>query len=286
MKNNSQVAPMQQSCIVSTPNKDYRAPQPVPRTSSSGSFVGSTRPTQSLPEKPTRFASPPTKSSPAPQIIPSKSQPKVYPEGHESGSSQSSPISFSMMDSRNLNYTSSASNNSAKAPFPMQQPGYRQYSSDSEYHHPGRSKSAASTDSAYSSNTSTQNGPDCGVVVPRRSSPLQAHSQASPLGHVPSPAYPMYNSPMALSSPSPLQQHGDSNGNQCTTVGYKATLPQQVAPPSPLDVTVSRPASQGQAVYPSVITRALATESNKVTYSADSRAYERQGEFADKQQVK
>lgn len=48
----------------------------------------------------------------------------------------------------------------------------------------------------------SSNGSECNVAVPRRPSPLQAHSQASPLGHAPSPAYPMYNSPMnSMSSP-------------------------------------------------------------------------------------
>ncbi|KAJ8944378.1 hypothetical protein NQ318_017697 [Aromia moschata] len=82
-------------------------------------------------------------------------------------------------------------------------------------------------------------------VVPRRPSPLQAHSQASPLGHAQSPAYPMYNSPMnSISSP----QQSSSN---------------QVAPPSPLDVSVPRPSSQtGNVAYPSVITRALNPDKN------------------------
>ncbi|KZC12552.1 Glutamine and serine-rich protein 1 [Dufourea novaeangliae] len=153
-----------------------------------------------------------------------------------------------------------------------------QQRSDSEYHHSGRSKSTASTDSAYSSNNSAQSGPDCSVVVPRRPSPLQAHSQASPLGHVPSPAYPMYNSPMAaMSSPSPLQQHAENNGNQCASgPPYKGTVQQQVTPPSPLDVTVPRPASQGQVVYSSVITRALGTTETKTTYNADNKTYDRQ----------
>lgn len=93
------------------------------------------------------------------------------------------------------------------------------------------------------SDYSNSNGPDCNVVVPRRPSPLQAHSQASPLGHAPSPAYPMYNSPMSSIS-SPQQSN-------------------QVTPPSPLDVSVPRPNSQtGSVAYPSVITRALNTDKN------------------------
>lgn len=232
-------------------------------------------------------------------------------QGHDN--SQSSPISF-IMDGRNLNYATNnitncnntsgkltsnqrTSSNGNLQSHPQQQQqqqqqtfhvlnqqqqqqqttSYRHYlagsTSDTEYHHSGRSKSATSTDSAYSSNTSTQNGPDCSVVIPRRPSPLQAHSQASSLGHVPSPAYPMYNSPI-----SPLQQHAENNGNQCTSgAPYKSGV-QQVTPPSPLDVTVSRPASQGQVAYSSVITRALGTtENNKAaTYNTESKTYERQ----------
>lgn len=62
-------------------------------------------------------------------------------------------------------------------------------------------------------------------------------------GHAQSPAYPMYNSPMnSISSP----QQSSNN---------------QVAPPSPLDVSVPRPSSQtGSIAYPSVITRALNPE--------------------------
>lgn len=181
------------------------------------------------------------------------------------------------MDSRNLSYNTSkqqTANGTIQyiSQQPQQQSSCRHYSSttDAEYHHPARSKSAASTDSAYSSNTS-QNGPDCAVVVPRRPSPLQAHSQASPLGHVPSPAtYPMYNSPMAsMSSPSSLQQPL-SDGSASTP--YKTgNLQQQMTPPSPLDVSVTRsPSQQGQVGYSSVITRALgANENNKTSFSAD-----------------
>ncbi|XP_033210654.1 uncharacterized protein LOC117168873 isoform X2 [Belonocnema kinseyi] len=342
-----QTAPLlhQQSCIVSTPSnpssKEYRIPQPGSRTVAPTTvFINATArpaPSQIQAKQPSRnsnFASPPNKTpSNSQQTIQTKAQSKVYPElashndhrraDHEN--SQSSPISFSIMDSRNMNYASNTTTNCNNTTnkissdqrtqnnnlqhtqqfhvlnqqqqqatrFETTTTTYRHYSgstSDSEYHHPGRSKSAASTDSAYSSNTSTQNGPDCGVVVPRRPSPLQAHSQASPLGHVPSPAYPMYNSPMAtMSSPSPLQQHGENNGNQCASgATYKTGIQQQITPPSPLDVTVPRPSSQGQVAYSSVITRALgSTENNKTTYNTESRTYERQQEFpqTQKQQV-
>ncbi|XP_063978582.1 uncharacterized protein LOC135163252 isoform X2 [Diachasmimorpha longicaudata] len=291
-------SPLQQSCIVSAQTnpsgKDYRL-QGTPRTPTT-IFQGA-----SAQEKPRIFGSSPGKTTTG--SVPTKAQSKVYPDMVTSElrrdpiteSSQSSPISFSMMDTRSMNYapTTTTSNTpklqSQRTPpnpgIPTQQyhvlnqqtPGqtsYRHYTGpqgDPEYHHP-RSKSAASTDSAYSSNTS-QNGPDCGVVVPRRPSPLQAHSQASPLGHVPSPAYPMYNSPMAsMSSPSPLQH---DTVNQCSNANYKGS--QQVTP-TPLDVTVPRPASQGQVGYPSVITRALGPGETKSF--ADNR-YERQ-EFGQK----
>ncbi|XP_077282742.1 uncharacterized protein LOC143908809 isoform X1 [Temnothorax americanus] len=333
----------QQSCIVSTPSnssgKEYRIPQPSSRSTTSTTIFlsapvrsGSAQVIQD--KQGTRngnFASPnkTVSATTTQQNIQTKGQTKIYPDlgshgiehrrneqqGHDN--SQSSPISFSIMESRNLSYTTNSTTNcnntngklttnqrtSSNLQHSQQQQqqqqqtfhvlnqqqqqqqqttSYRHYltgsTSDTEYHHPGRSKSATSTDSAYSSNTSTQNGPDCSVVVPRRPSPLQTHSQASPLGHVPSPAYPMYNSPLAtMSSPSPLQQH-ETNGSQCTNgASYKGGVTQQVAPPSPLDVTVPRPASQGQVAYSSVITRALGTtENNKTAYSAESKTYERQ----------
>ncbi|KAM0729784.1 Glutamine and serine-rich protein 1 [Formica fusca] len=328
----------QQSCIVSTPNnasgKEYRIPQPPSRSTasttiflSSSARSGSTQAVQQDKQGTRNFASPPNKAATATaqQNIQTKAQTKIYPElgshgvehrrNEQHDNNQSSPISFSIMDNRNLNYAANNSTNcnnssgkltnSQRTPsnsnlqsHPQQQQqqqqafhvlnqqqqqatSYRHYltgsgTNDTEYHHPGRSKSATSTDSAYSSNTSTQNGPDCSVVVPRRPSPLQAHSQASPLGHVPSPAYPMYNSPMAtMSSPSPLQQHTENNGNQCTNAAqpYKGGVQQQVTPPSPLDVTVPRPSSQGQVAYSSVITRALgtSTENSKTAYNAESK---------------
>lgn len=325
----------QQSCIVSTPSnssgKEYRISQPSSRSTTSTTIFLSAQvrsgSTQVIQDKQgTRngnFASPPNKASatPAQQNIQTKAQTKIYPDlgnhgiehrrneqqGHDN--SQSSPISFSIIEGRNLSYTANSTNcnntngkltsnqrtssNSNLQSLPQQQTfhvlsqqqqqtTYRHYltgsTSDTEYHHTGRSKSATSTDSAYSSNTSTQNGSDCSVVVPRRPSPLQTHSQASPLGHVPSPAYPIYNSPMAtISSPSPLQQH-ETNGNQCAnTAPYKGGVTQQIAPPSPLDVTVPRPVSQGQVAYSSVITRALGTtENNKTAYNAESKTYDRQ----------
>ncbi|XP_003701482.2 uncharacterized protein LOC100883544 isoform X2 [Megachile rotundata] len=341
----------QQSCIVSTPNntvsKEYRIPQPPARSVTSTTIFLNTSvrsvSSQVQDKQPARnFASPPNKViSTSQQSIQTKAQTKIYPElsthnehrqnetSHDN--TQSSPISFSIMDSRGLNYTAgnnttctntggklgnnqrtqSNSNlqthpqqtqqqqqqqqqqfhvlNQQQQQQQQQQTSYRHYltgaANDSDYHHSGRSKSTTSSDSAYSSNNSSQNGPDCGVVVPRRPSPLQAHSQASPLGHVPSPAYPMYNSPMATisSSPSPLQQHTE-NGNQCVSgPPYKGSVQQQVTPPSPLDVTVPRPASQGQVVYSSVITRALGTTENKSNYNADSKNYDRQQDFSQTQ---
>ncbi|XP_008559916.1 putative uncharacterized protein DDB_G0277255 isoform X1 [Microplitis demolitor] len=312
----------QQSCIVSTSNIDHRVPQ---THSSPVSTIF-----QSTGGRPTAIHTQDKNSVVQnPQPVQTKAQTKSYADigNHDHQrtdtsleASQSSPISFSMMDARTLNYAPSTPNNCASnasgkittstqrtppntnlhqqqqyhvinqqqsqqpaLPPQQQTTPYRHYStgsqSESEYHHPGRSKSAASTDSAYSSNTSTQNGPDCGVVVPRRPSPLQAHSQASPLSHVPSPAYPMYNSPMAaMSSPSPLPQHGDNSAsNQCANAQTYKAIQQQVTPPSPLDVSVSRPASQGQVAYSSVITRVLGTSDNtKANYSAENRSYEHQ----------
>lgn len=261
----------QQSCIVSSPSntpvasKEYRIPQAPARSIFLNSPVPPTL-NRSVDKSTVRsaaanFVPPPTKQQQqqqnTQQQIQTKAQTKIYPELNnqterqrttEESQSQSSPISFSIMDAPGrLHYSGSNSSskssgrNSAQFQHTINQQSstYRHYqagtNTDTEYH---RNKSSGE----YSNN----NGPDCGVVVPRRPSPLQAHSQASPLGHVPSPAYPMYNSPMnSISSP----QQNSSN--------------QQVAPPSPLDVSVPRPSSQASSVaYPSVITRALGNEKN------------------------
>ncbi|XP_050506722.1 daf-12-interacting protein 1 isoform X2 [Diabrotica virgifera virgifera] len=237
---------IQQSCIVSSPSttvaKEYRVPQAPARTT----FLTSPNASRTTIEK--AFASPPSKqqASPVQQQIQTKAQTKIYSElgnqqerqrpSNEETQSQSSPISFSIMDAPGrLNYT--GSNSSGKRP-PQFPHNYRHYQQQQQPQ--GSSNSEEFQRPKSGSDYNNSNGPDCNVVVPRRPSPLQAHSQASPLGHAQSPAYPMYNSPMnSISSP----QQSSSN---------------QVAPPSPLDVSVPRPSSQTSNVaYPSVITRAL-----------------------------
>nr|CAD7438022.1 unnamed protein product [Timema bartmani] len=325
----------QQSCIVSTASstptsKDYRIPQPPSRSSTTSIFLTAAQPTargasSQSSEKQSRsaqqqqnFVPPTSKSSAAAHhSIQTKAQSKIYPELGSSSerrgentsleSSQSSPISFAMMDAasqRQVNYSGgngSSGNSSKMASNPTQrstqqqqqqqqqqhqfqqqqhvlnqQSNYQARHYESDYHHAtgNRNKTPTATESSTYSTTSSgsqpQNGPtDCGVVVPRRPSPLQAHSQASPLGHVPSPAYPLYNSPMtSMSSPSPLQQHSDPGG-QCPPNGGASGGPSRhsnPAPPSPLDVTVQRPSSQGSqqgVAYSSVITRALTTTDNR-----------------------
>lgn len=219
---------LQPSCIVSTSSsvsKDYRVPQAPTRAV----FLTSPNPTANRHEK--QFPAPPTKPN---QQIQTKAQTKIYPEinnqtdrqrNAEENQSQSSPISFT------ANYTTGNSS-STKRPQFQQHSTYRHYQSGSVEADFQRPKSG--------SDYPNTNGPDCNVAVPRRPSPLQAHSQASPLGHAPSPAYPMYNSPMnSIASP-------------------QQTPTNQVTPPSPLDVSVPRPNSQaGNVAYPSVITRAL-----------------------------
>lgn len=251
---------LQQSCIVSSsPNssassKDYhRVPQ------SRTIYLGSPNP--SRPTDKQSFTAPQTKQLPQ---IQTKAQTKIYPElsnhverqrqaqQNEDNSSQSSPISFSLMDAAGrISYA--GSNSSAKRSQFQHSASYRHYqsgnNSDSDFQ---RSKGG----SDYS------NGPDCNVVVPRRPSPLQAHSQASPLGHVPSPAYPMYNSPLnSISSP--------QNSNIVT-------------PPSPLDVTVARtnaPQTTGNVAYPSVITRALNSNHNANQSCWDEQRQQQQRKF-------
>lgn len=321
---NSSPLQQQQTCIVSNSSsgsaKDFLNSQP--RTSG---FLDSNSVSQSTPQirekhsQRQNFVSP-SRKSPSHRIQ-TKAQSKVYSDLTSNAdhcnensleSSQSSPISFAMIDTvrQGLNYATSVSgvscnraptspsklipgtqqsnsNPSVQTPSTLPQahfhqvlnqqanpnsPSYgRHYSnSDSaEYH--SRTKTIASSEAAYSermlSSNSSLNGSDSGVVVPRRPSPLQAHSQASPLGHVPSPAYPMYNSPLTtMSSPSPIQQHtSEGSSNQCSTNNIAprhVNTPNvsQVAPLSPIDVTLPRPASQGhggQIAYSSVIIRAL-----------------------------
>ncbi|XP_060530425.1 uncharacterized protein LOC132704443 [Cylas formicarius] len=244
---------LQQSCIVSSPSttKEYRIPQAPNRA-----FISSPNPPSRTIEK--SFTSPPSKPQSTPQIQ-TKAQTKIYSElgsqreqqqqqqrSNEDNQSQSSPISFSIMDAPGrLNY--SGSNASGKRP-PHFQHNYRHYQQQQPPNSNSEDFQRPKSGPEY---PNSSNGADCNVVVPRRPSPLQAHSQASPLGHAQSPAYPMYNSPMnSMSSP----QQNSSN--------------QQVAPPSPLDVSVPRPNSQtgGNVAYPSVITRALNTDKNFERY--------------------
>ncbi|KAL1509615.1 hypothetical protein ABEB36_004326 [Hypothenemus hampei] len=239
---------LQQSCIVSSPSttKEYRVPQTANR-----SFLSSPNPPPSRSiEK--SFTSPPTKQQNPPQIQ-TKAQTKIYSElnnqrdqqqqrTNDETQSQSSPISFSIMDAPGrLNYT--GSNASGKRP-PHFQHNYRHYQPQQAQNANSEEFQRPKSGPDYQPSS---NGSECNVAVPRRPSPLQAHSQASPLGHAQSPAYPMYNSPMnSMSSP--------QNSNS-----------QQVAPPSPLDVSVPRPNSQaagGNVAYPSVITRALNSDKN------------------------
>lgn len=263
--NTANVHQSQQSCIVSSPppvsSKEYRIPQaPTRSIYLNPPAIPISRPDKTPGRSSVNFVTPQTKQSQSSQQqtqqqIQTKAQTKIYPElsnqterqrnSEQEPQNQSSPISYSIMDAPGrLHYTGSNSSaksgrNSVQFQHNINQQGanFRHYQSgnnqsESDYH---RNKNSGE----YSSN----NGPDCGVVVPRRPSPLQAHSQASPLGHVASPAYPMYNSPMnSISSP----QQNSSN---------------QVAPPSPLDVSVPRPSSQaGNVAYSSVITRALGNE--------------------------
>ncbi|CAG9767032.1 unnamed protein product [Ceutorhynchus assimilis] len=234
---------LQQSCIVSSASttKEYRGVPQAPNRA----FLSSANPPSRNIEK--SFTSPPTnKQQSAPQIQ-TKAQTKIYSElanqreqqqqrANEEPQSQSSPISFSIMDAPGrMNYA--GSNASGKRP-PHFQHNYRHYQQPQNANSEDFQRPKSGPD--YQNST---NGSECNVAVPRRPSPLQAHSQASPIGHAQSPAYPMYNSPMnSMSSP----QQSSS---------------QQVAPPSPLDVSVPRPNSQtGNVAYPSVITRALNTD--------------------------
>lgn len=286
----SSAAHSQQSCIVSTPpvtssptppSKDYRTssanvirPSVSVYNSQSPKSTNSEKSSRPSSNTPSSFVSP---SSKPPQIQ-TKAQSKIYPEiineqrkscdSNDKLQPQSSPISYSIMDApgrlsySNSTSSSSKSNRMNNSPYSSSQnSSFRHYQSgnnvESDYH--VRAKSSSSTDTGYSS-SSSQNGPDCGVVASRRQSPLQSAPQTSPLGHGSSPAYPMYHSPMnSINSP---QQHGDHYSKVNNS-----------APRSPLDASVSRSPSQNtQVAYPSVITRALGIEHSK---SFNDNRYER-----------
>lgn len=279
----------QPTCIVSTPSvpsstppsKDYRSPN-ASRSNSSNYTIPSPKNSEKSNRQPSSNFVSPTSKPPSHQIQ-TKAQSKVYPEvsneqrksceSSDKIQSQSSPISYSIMDAPGrLAFNNSS--NSAKSTRPSgsqfsstPSSTFRHYQSgnnvESDYH--VRAKSSSSTDTGYSS-SSSQNGPDCNIVVPRRPSPIHAPSQSSPIGHVSSPAYPMYNSPMnSMTSP---QQHSEQ-----TTAQLPFNKSSIVPPHSPMDASISRPPSQSnQVAYSSVITRALGIEQSK-PYS-DSR-YER-----------
>lgn len=279
----------------STSTKDYRSTVNLSPSSLNNSRINTTsapsqynnastvviksEPCQRSPSServPPGFIPPPDKTLHA-QHIQTKAQTKIYPAlgaqqsdrrtGNNAGiNEQSSPISFSM-DSGRLNYAGNGS--SAKVPQQYQnQPHsasttYRHHylGSDNnvgEFQNSSRTKSNSSaTDAQQFPSNLSQQQVDCGVaVVPRRPSPLQANSQASPLGHAPSPAYPMYNSPMSsIASPQDQnhqqQQQQQHAANQINN--YKLN-----APKSPND---GRSSTQHNIAYSSVIQRATDRQS-------------------------
>lgn len=219
---------LQQSCIVSSASnpvtsKEYRVQQGPPRT------VFPTATNRNNEQNAT------------PQIQ-TKAQTKIYPdlanqtERQRSLEKTQSPVSFTLDGQGRMNFT------------PNTVPAKRNQFQPNNYRHYAPGNNAENEFSRSKSGPDYNNsGPDCNVVVPRRPSPLQAHSQASPIGHAQSPAYPMYNSPMnSLSSP---QQNNNNN---------------QITPTTPLDVSVPRPNSQTNSIaYPSVITRALNSQTSQ-----------------------
>lgn len=121
-------------------------------------------------------------------------------------------------------------------------------------HFLGMSNANAVDTSQYniSQNLQQNNNSGDAIVVPSRPSPLQHNSQASPLGHVPSPAYQSYNSPMSsISSPQDQQklneQPAQRPSNQINN--YKLD-----AHKSPFDNVTP---SQQAVAYSSVIKRVI-----------------------------
>lgn len=147
---------------------------------------------------------------------------------------QSSPISFSMLENQ-VAYSGSNNNNNSSHSASNINTNRNASSSvrKQEFQHNSASSipnSNATTDCSHSH-----------IVIPRRPSPQQISSQPSPHSAVPSPAYPMYNSPM---NPSP----------------------------SPIDASISRTSSSksNQVAYSSVIQRAALPSSSSSSSSASS----------------
>lgn len=265
------------SCIVTSPS---RIPQAA-LTRISNIFSNSSQQRQDkTSSRSSSFPSPVNKQA----SIPAKPQSERKSDStHET--SQSSPISFALIDSnsrQNVNFTNlnttntkmNSSNSRVIHPGNAQQfqqsgnnPSPTSYT-DPQYRLSSKNASLSGGDSAYSSGSSTASNSDC-AVPSRKPSPLHSHSQASPVGA----AYPIYNSPMnAIASPQQQQAtHSES-------AGYNK---QQMTSPSPLDVTVSRPPSQSnQVAYPSVITR---TDNKSYPYE---RSQQQTWESAERQQVR
>lgn len=161
--------------------------------------------------------------------LPKQSIQKVPNKAYESEKriehdSQSSPISFAMIDAQR-NFLTTKHRNQPFQNIPNQQNYRFPMTPESDYQ---RSKSTESFGS-------TSSNPDCTIGLPRRPSPLQAHTSPN---NAPSPVYPMYNSPLTtISSPSPVQHETCFNKHSDIT--------------PPLDVSVSR----SSVPYNSVITR-------------------------------
>lgn len=310
----------QQSCIVSTPDvhqasKDYRLTQSSVRATSSHAFqdASANRDKQPSSRSPS-FVPPSTKSNQSQHALLTKAHSKAYlgqgnsseaPKRSESSvdSNQSSPISYSMMDSssahryttgnadgpssiKHLTSSSQAQQQESQAAIQSYQQAlnhhsasFRHYPNQSgaaevEYH---SSKSTSSLETAYS--IAQQNGPESGNCQ-RKESPHVTHSQPSPIGHVHSPAYPGYNSPLApLASPSPLQPSESTNSCQQTrNTPYKSSS--HMGSSAPLDVSITRTQesqSHNIVAYPSVITR-TADPMIKPTAYESPRPYQRDSE--------
>lgn len=142
---------------------------------------------------------------------------------------QPSPISISLLENQvaysDSNKCHSASNSVghsaasvrklSSTPLPKQAPEYR--------HDSASTSSSSSSSSIPNPNANTNDGSH--IVIPRRPSPHQISSQPSPLGTVPSPAYPMYNSPMNPSqSPIDASTSRTSSSKSNNQVAYSSVI--------------------------------------------------------------
>lgn len=155
---------------------------------------------------------------------------------HENNVIQSSPISFSMLENQ-VAYSSSNNNHNINSHSASRNASsVRKLSTTPLLKQEFQHDSASTISAGASAGSLTNSHPtDCSnIVIPRRPSPHQiTNSQPSPLSIVPSPAYPMYNSPSMNSSQSPIDastSRTSSKSNCSNLVAYSSVIQRTAHP--------------------------------------------------------